>query len=243
MFLIPPPGLMRPKAAPPLALIGVSDNSLGDGNSSIQPGLPSHQAGDFMLCLYGGGAISAASPISTPAGYTVLQGVTSNLAGDGSCYLYAWGRIAGGSEVNPSISLSGGVGFKGAALMSFRNHGFAVPGDMVRTGGLAGNFVSTFPTASASMLGDTADGNIRVMAWYCNRQSTSQLLASLSLSGTGETQQVLRVGGSAGENAFGDRALIIYTGVRPAIGTGTLTLSGFQSASTGALGFEGTVEA
>lgn len=233
-----PIGLTKKKGGKlPPAFVDVGIASAGDGTPNITAPLPAYQEGDLLIYLVavGSNGISISSP---PTGYTALTSVNQNLAGDGVSYLNSYYKAASASESPQPIGLSGGIGYKVASLFSFRNCKVTAPPSLTSYVGQA----ITFPTAG-SMQGSTADDNIRLMAWYCNRSSTSQLDGGVNLLGTGETQRVFKIGGNGGDNAFGDRGMFAYTGVRPAIGSGSLTLSGFQSSSTAALAVDITVEA
>jgi hypothetical protein len=249
MFITPPIGLMRKKGVvvPPPEFVGLSSNGLGGGNSSIQPGLPTHQEGDLLFLIYGGGSSNSTQPNTTVTGYTIKGLRSMDAAGDGNSYLSTWSKIAGASEVNPTINLSGGTGYKVAALMSFRNHGLALASDLAATISVRENNASSFTTVT-TMRGTTDDNSIRIMTWWVNRSGSGILTGGNPVTvpdSPNSTSRLERVGTNSGDSpASGDRGLFIFTGVRPAISTAQLSVSGFQGAADkGAIGAEATIEA
>ena len=246
MFLVPPPGLTKKKGAPP-EFVDISSVGLGDGANSIQPGIPTYQEGDLLFLIYGGGSGNTAQPVASITGYTTKGARSTNAAGDGNSFLSIWAKIATASEGSPVINLSGSVGYKVAALMSFRNHGHALASDMPTTISVREDFSNSFTTVS-TMLGNQVDSNIRIMTWWVNRQSTNPLTGGTPVTrpdSPNSTSRLERVGNGGGDNpGSGDRGLFVFTGVRPTISTAQLTVSGFQGGGDkGAIGAGGAIEA
>lgn len=128
MFLVPPPGLMKPKTPPGPEHIESVSNAVSFLSGNLPLNLSGGPlAGDllFITSVQGGGTSSA---INQPSGFSDLVTLSSDLSGDGNFHFEVMYKIATGSEGTNFGLTRGPTGVAWCAGIScFRNNSLANP--------------------------------------------------------------------------------------------------------------------
>jgi hypothetical protein len=178
MFITPPIGLMRAKAAPPDPAVFIAKfsdiNASGDNQVTITKPTGTIE-GDLMIFCYGGAGGSAANPSVRPSGWVnKYDYVDPNFDGP-AAFFDIDVKIAGPSEPgNYTWTLQGGSGQAYSTILTYRP-AHATQFDILAGADNAGGTPTGFAHGSPNVT-TTTDNALLLTFWIVNRVGTNAVL-------------------------------------------------------------------